>query len=323
MTENEEKVQILGELGYDVASDGKITSKDAPEPGAWMKESKPLTHKIDGDEYPLFVANRTAHIGSMLKNPSTGANLAMVTASLAWEKTIQPFFDQLDIELRDERIGREEESVRKTKNMMMQNANLFDALVQSGTVVVYDEHGEAGETIEKDRDSMLSLAPEIKAQIVDDWINSWHIARFFPSKTPDIEALLTGTESGIFFKARIGNPKSPIHILSMEFKTPSPDARKSYQDNVGVPTRKNQGDKLITEYHIDHKQKMNFAKRHLVKMSGVAITGKMGVMEIEESDLRPATDSPDDLELIKKGIAPHFWIQIADELADAFNFTGK
>lgn len=285
------------------------------------KETKVPMFKYKGVEYPYFVANKTGNVGSPIVHPQSGKQIAILGADFMWQETT-PFLDHLNLNLRDERNVREDESIRKRANLVAQNAKLFEALVQRGWIVKIDEFDEKTEPIQKDRTQMLAYQPEIQSQLMDDWLGNCHIERVFSDGEIDVDAMLSAPES-IFFTMKIGNYKNPTHILEFEFNVPNPDARRSYENDTFAAGSKQDGDKMVSVYHVAHKAKLNFAKKYFKNVRGVMLA--------KEGDHAPELDTLKEIEeantenvrLFKANFNPNWWIRLADALADCFNFGGK
>lgn len=279
------------------------------------------TWKFDGTTYPLFVANKTGNIGSPIMHPSTNRQIAVLGADFAWEDS-QPFLDHLNLKIRDERSSREDESVRKRANITRLNSGLFDELVQSGSMIKIDEFGDQSEPVEKTRDEMLAYQQEVKSQLIDDWLGNFSVERYFPAGTDEVDAMLTNTET-VFFVVKIGNFKNPAHVLLMEFAAPSPDARRSFEDDTMFLSTKRDGDQMVETYNIKQNAKLNFGKKYFVSVDGVVI-GPGGNFEPDTNDLKPVDKNDSgSVEFFKASFNPHWWIRLANELADSFNFRGK
>lgn len=281
-----------------------------------------LTWEFEGTEYALFTANKTGNVGSPIMNPATGVQAGIVFADFAWEDS-KPFLDHLNLQLRDERNSRDEESVRKRANVTAQNSRLFKEVVQRGAVVKIDAQGEKTKPLPRSREELLAMAPEIQSQLIDDWLGNFHIQRYLAPGTDDLDMLLSSETSTIQFTAKIGNFKSPAHVLLFTFDIPSADARRNYEDASFSASSKQEGEKSVTIYNINQKAKLSFAKRYFKSVEGVVL-GTNGEVEIStESLYRFQETDKKSVEDFKAAFNPHWWIRLADELAGAFNFTGK
>ena len=292
-----------------------------PDPQLAKAKEIDLAWKFEDKEYGLFVANRTGNVGSPILNPATGKQMAILSAEFAWDDG-RPFLDHLNLNIRDERSSRDDESVRKRANIVSQNARLFRDLVQRGSLIKIDAYGEHSDLIPKTRDELLAYPPEIQSQMIDDWLGNFHIERFFPIGSDDIDAMLSNSET-VFFTAKIGNYKSPAHVLLFEFTTPSPDARRNYENDSFSPGSKQDGDRMVNTYHVNHNTKLQFARRYFKSVSG-AILSKTNDVEINTDSLyRFQEGNIEQVNAFKEQFNPHWWIRLADQLADSFNFAGK
>jgi hypothetical protein len=277
------------------------------------------TWTFEGKEYAKYMANRTGTIGTPIIHPVSNKKVGILIADFAWSEA-QPFLDHLDLKLKDERNVREEVTERKRANLRLQNANLFDATVQQGSIVKLDEFGDQSEPILKKRDAMLAYPPEIKSEAVDTWLGEFHIERYFHPGTDEVELLLAEPES-IWFTAKVGDYKNPAHMLLFEFSTPSPDARRNYENDTFIPGSKNERNKITTYYFVNNKAKLNFAKKYFKSVSG-AVLGKDGEIEVDTADLKPIQDA-ETVKQFTKAFNPYWWIQFADAIAGAFSIGGK
>lgn len=280
-----------------------------------------LTWMFEGTEYPLFLANKTGNVTAPIMHPTSGRQIAAIGADFMWEQS-QPFLDHLNIQIRDERNAREDESIRKRANMTRLNATLFDALVQRGQIIKIDEFGDTSEPEDRDRQAMLTYLPEVKSQVINDWLGNFHVERYFPAGTEDIDAMLSNVDT-VWFLAKIGDFKSPAHALLLEFASPSPDARRSFEDDSSFLGTKREGDRVIETYNIKQNNKLNFAKKYFRSVQG-AVLGPVGDVEPSTSSLVKISAGDDEaMKSFKSNFNPHWWIRLANQLGDAFNFTGK
>lgn len=277
--------------------------------------------EFEGSKYPYFVANRTGNIGSPIINPQTGKQMAILGADFMWTETA-PFLEHLNLNIRDERGSREDETYRRRANLVTQNQKLFGELVQSGYIVKIDEFNGKSEPIAKTRAEMLAYQPEIQSTLIDDWLGNFHVERYFPAGVTDVDALLATPES-IFFKCLVGDFKNPAHVLIFEFDVPNPDQRRSYENDTFLSGSKADGDKVVSVYHVQHQAKLRFAKKFFRRCEG-AMLAKEGEVNVEIADLRAIEWSDSDLtKEFLRGFTPSWWVRLADELAGCFNFAGK
>lgn len=277
-----------------------------------------------GVKYPYFIANKTGTVGSPIFHPDTKKKIGILGADFAWENS-EPFIRRMDLKIRDERNVREDESVRHRANIITQNSRLFRDLVQKGFAISIDEEGETGKEVAKTRDEMLAYRPELQSQIVDDWLGNFHIRRVFPDGLSGLDAIVS-TPDKIYFECGIGTYKNPTQILLLEFNVPSADACRSYEDDTFLAGSKQEGDKQVTSYNVNHTRKIQFAKKYLDSVKGAALVRdeKMGEVDIDTEDL--VLFEANDTEALKKfksAFNPNWMILLADELAGCFNFTGK
>lgn len=276
-----------------------------------------LTWRFEEKEYPLFVANQTGNITTSLMHPSGDRKLGILSADFMWTEN-KPFYDHLNNDFRSERTGRDDESVRKVANATRKNATLFDDLVQRGSFQKIDSFGESGDIVEKSRDEMLAFQPEIKSQLIDDWLGAFSAERYFAPGTDETEDLLTGTDT-LQIIAKIGDLKSPAHALLFTFATPSPDARRAFEDDTVFVSSKQQGDRVIEKFNVKHERKLAFAQKYFKGVEG-AVNGPNGELEPHTEALTLVGLNPGEF---KTAFNPHWWIRLANALNGAFDFTGK
>ena len=298
------------------------TSKALTKPNQLAKaKDLNMTWKFEGAEFPLFVANGTGNIAAPIIKPGTNKQIAVLGADFMWEES-QPFLDHLNLQIRDERSSREDESIRKRANVTRLNSGLFKDLVQRGQMIKIDEFGEQSEPIEKTRAEMLAYAQEVQSMIIDEWLGNFHIERHFPAGTDEVDAMLSNADT-IFFKVLIGSYQNPAHVLIFEFTAPSPDARRSFEDDTSFMGSKRDGDKIVETFNIKQQAKLAFSKKYFKSVEG-AVLGPKGEFEPDVKDLRPVAESDtDSIKAFKSQFNPHWWIRLSNHLADAFNFSGQ
>lgn len=275
----------------------------------------------NGIKYPYFLANQTGNIGTPLVHPTTKQQIAVLGADFAWEDS-EPFVRHLNLNLRDERNVRDDESVRRRANVVAQNSRLFADTVQRGWLIEVDEDGSKSEPKEKTREEMLAYPPEIQSQIMDDWLGQFHVERFFPEGQSSVDAMLS-TPDKLYFTAKIGNFKNPTHILLFGVNVPNPDQRRAYENDTFQAGSKQEGDKQISTYSIDQAAKIRFSKKHMDTVDG-AVLGKNGALDPDEAEIRVIDPSSiEDMKAFKKAFNPEWHIRLADAIADCFNFSGK
>lgn len=297
--------------------------KDALAKSSQLTKAKDLnmTWKFEGAEFPLFVANGTGNIAAPIIQPGTNKQIAVLGADFMWEEA-KPFLDHLNLQIRDERSSREDETIRKRANITRLNSGLFKDLVQRGQMIKIDEFGEHSEPIDKTRTEMLAYAQEVQSMIIDEWLGNFHVERYFPAGTDEVDAMLSNAET-IFFKVFIGSYQNPAHVLVFEFTAPSPDARRSFEDDTSFMGSKRDGDKIVETYNIKQQAKLAFAKKYFKNVEG-AVLGPRGEFEPDVKELKPIAESDtDSVKAFKSQFNPHWWIRLSNHLADAFNFSGK
>lgn len=278
--------------------------------------------KHDGKEYAKLVVNGTASVGATMMHPVEKVRpIAIIGADFLWESD-DLFIEHLNLGIRDERNVREEESKRKKKNITTQNAELFKETVQRGWLVKISEDGSKSDRVEKDRDQMLSYAPEVQSDIVDVWLGKFACERYFPDGTDDVDALFSEPDS-IFFICKVGDYKNPAHVFILEFNTPTREQRSAYENDTLIPGTHTEGDTIISTYMINHRAKLRFFRKHLRRVvDGIALAPNHE-LDVDEAQVRSITESDADLTQFKKQFCPNWAIQLADSLSNCFDFGGK
>lgn len=296
--------KILPGDGKDTLDIQKSEMKDA--------ESKGLTWKFEGETYPLFLANKTGNIAMPIPHPNTNEKMGVLGANFAWEQA-EPFLLHLNIDLKEiSNLKEEGLSTTKRKNLTQQNVNLFTKLIQDGFLIKIKD-GEESEPINKEKDAMLLYPPEIQSDLIDKWLGSFYIERYFPEGFDELDALLGQTDR-IHFKCKIGDVKNPAHVLVLGFAKPDEVARRDFEDKVRKREYKQEGDIQTTYITINHKVKFNYAKNHLREVQGAVVEEKVdgGAMAVKN------IDSKDGLKLFRDGFCPQWFIRLGDALHDTF-----
>lgn len=279
------------------------------------------TWNFDGADYALFVANKTGNVGSPIIHPVSKKQVAVLIADFTWESD-KPFIDHLNYNFHQETRVQDDEAIDKSANFTTLNTKLFEDVVAGGRLIKINEFGENSEPIEKTRDEMLAYSPEIQSQLIDDWLGNFHIERYFPEGTDEIDAMLSNVDT-IFFTAKIGNDRNPAHVLLFEFNAPSPDARRNFENDAANRGVKQKDNKTITTLYINQNARLNFARKHFRSVQG-AVVGPSGHFEPDTSMLKEVVESDAvTTGRFKECFNSDWWMKLAGPLSKAFNFSGK
>lgn len=286
-------------------------------------EPKPLTWKFEEKDYPVFIADRTGNIGVPLIHPNTDKKVAVIGANFSWEEQkSQPFLDHLNLHFEDITNANEEVSETKRKNLTKQNVNLFSSLIVDGWLTKINEFGESGTQVAKTREQMLSYPEDIQSKMIDEWLGRFYIERHFPQGSDEIDILL-GQVDSVFFKCKIGNVQNPAHVLLLEFKLPSNDAQRAYDDDTRREKRPldRPNVRLI---EIKHDVKLRYAKKHLIGVQGAVVISENhdGGITTHVDNILPV-NSDQTLKQFKDGFNPQWFVRLADALHGTFNIMGK
>lgn len=282
------------------------------------------TWVFEEKEYARYIVNRTGNIGLPIMHPvDKMKKVAILGCDFAWDDDSH-FIDHLNLRIRDVRNVREDETIRERANLVTQNVGLFEETAQRGWLQKIGEFNEKSDPVDKTRSDMIGYPAEIRSDLVDGWLGNFVADRYFPPGTDDVDALLSEPES-VFFLGKIGNYKSPSHILLFEFNTPVPDARRSYESDTLIAGQTTEGNTLIQHFMINNKAKLKFARKHLKNVQGASLAPEGALDFTDATNITPIGNPMNDIEreTFKKMFNPNWMIRLADALADCFGFGGK
>jgi hypothetical protein len=295
-----------------------------PEPDPQRETAREVgnTWEFEGREYAKFVVNRTGNIAIPIMSPADRTKrVAVIAADFLWDSD-EPFIEMLDLDVQDIRDNRGDKSVeRRSANMVQQNAKLFRATVQRGWFTKFED-GELGPESPRTREQMLAYAPELQSDLVDLWLSKFQVERHFIDGTDDIESLLSEPQN-IWFKCKIGDPDNPAHVLLVKFTTPSAEARRNYENDTFTPVSKQEGEKTVQTYYVNHKAKLRFARKWIASVDG-AVLAKDGEIDVDTVDFRSISElDKTSLFNFRDWFNPVWMVQLADKLKDSFSLAGK
>lgn len=268
------------------------------------------TWRYNGAEYPAFVVNKEDSVVIELHD-SDKRKLGTIGAQYRWEKS-DPFREHLNLNFKEIRDTRENESESQRKNLTRQNCDLFKA-IQVGGFVTKIVDGEPSEPETKTYEEMLRLPSETQSSLIDKWLASFFIERFFAEGANEIDLLFSNTDT-VSFICKIGNSKSPSNIILIDFDVPSDDARRDYEDSVVKRKRQTDGTDEIINIDIDYDRKLRYAKKYLRAVQG-AVVPVNGTFQF--------VSNPDTLKIFKDSFNPEWLMRLADALQDSFDIGGK
>lgn len=270
------------------------------------------TWKFEGKEYPLMVINGLYHSGIPIVHPNDNKHVANLIGDFLTEDS-EVFFEHLDVERKQIFSAKDDFTKTVQKNLTKKNESLYNAIVQSGVLQKLDEDGEIKEEITKNRQQMLSYPQEYKSALITEWLNNFHIERYFPEGEGDAVDALLNPPTSVWFLVKVGDKQKPAHLLLFEFNAPDDEARRTLEDKAFNMSWKDNTTGRVTNIDIDYGAKFRFAKKYFAKIDGVSI----------EKPSNPFDGSKEHITSFKTNFNPHFWIRLADMLMDAFAYTKK
>lgn len=275
-----------------------------------------LTWEFEGKEYPMFLANSTGNIGMPIVVDER--KVGIVIANFDWsgkKPKSEPFLNHLKIDLTEVRDLESNETKRHSKNYMAQNCDLFRNIVQSGEFINFDEFGNQMPPQPKTYEQMCAILPETQSELINTWLKSFHIERYFgQNKSVSLEQLL-GEIDTISFKCTIGDKKNPAHVLVLHFNPPTKKTRQSFDDKRINRSSKVENKKEETFVEFDNALKIRYAKQHLRKVEGAFV-------QVNGIDT-PLTESEEDIKLFNDNFNPEWLMDLADALHGTFSMAGK
>lgn len=275
-----------------------------------------LTWEFEGKEYAMFHANSTGNIGMPIVIDDR--KVGIVIANFDWsgrKPKSEVFLNHLKIDLTETRDLESGESKTHSKNFIAQNCDLFRAIVQSGEFINIDRFGKESEPKPKTHEQMCAILPETQSELINTWLKSFHIERYFGTEDDiSLDALL-GEIDTISFKCSIGDKKNPAHVLLFHFNPPPKKIRQSYDDKRIKRTRRIDNKKEETFVQFDNSLKIRYAKDALRSVEGAFVT--LGGIDT------PIKEGDDALQEFKNHFNPEWFMDLADALHGTFSMAGK
>ena len=278
-----------------------------------------LTWEFEGKRYPLFLANATGGIGMPIMHPVDQEKaVGVLSARFSWE-TSEPFLDHLDIETIDKTSRNDDWTERENQNMTLRNAQLFKEIVIDGSYTPFDELGEPKASVSKSRAEMLAYRKIVQSDLIQFWLNEFHIERYLPDGVDSIDAFLSNPTE-VLFIVRVGSYNEPQHIIVVECDAPSDDQISAYNEKSFSRQQNNNGD---WKYSRNNEIRLQFGKKHITGVKGACL-GKLGELDLPLTDIQVIeSGNAEQTKAFKRGLNPEWIIRIGEELANAFSLGKK
>lgn len=281
--------------------------------GSSYRPSEPLVKtdaipewEFDEKKYPKYLFDHKAEQNTLIVED--GETLGTVGARFEWTKS-QPFLDVLDFDLETRTSMDDQITTRKKRNANIAYSKLCRELLVDGFLEEIDEIGARTHSTLSKKEFIEQVPQELQAMLVVKWLDALKITRYYRKGESKLKQFMSSQTGSLFYKCELGQ-----FLFLMEFRTPSKDARRAYEDNV-VDTESKQEDKAIVNFtHIDNARKMRFAKEHFVNVQGISI-----LEEGTDFDSR----KPDHVSAFKSAMNAVWWVAFGDHLATAFDKAGK